>query len=75
MVASVFAHTGHMTKEEAREVSGLEESHFEEVFDQAGKVAEKIMKAEGNKADKVLEHFAEMFDKYTNEFTAYFRAF
>lgn len=29
--ASVFAHAGHITKEEAHEISGLEKKEFEKV--------------------------------------------
>ena len=31
--ASVFAHAGHITKEEAKEISGLADHEFEEAYD------------------------------------------
>lgn len=30
VICAYFAHTGYLTKEEARELCGLDESHFEE---------------------------------------------
>ena len=38
--ASVFAHHGHITKEEAKEISGLEDHEFEDAYDLC---AEKAM--------------------------------
>lgn len=64
LLASVFAHTGHITKEEAKEISGLEDHHFEQVFTKAGNIAEKVMAHEGNKMEKLLEHYAEEIDEY-----------
>ncbi len=31
--ASVFSHAGHISKEEAKEISGLDDSSFEEVYE------------------------------------------
>ena len=66
--ASVFAHTGHISKEQAREISGLEESDFEKVYAKAAGIADKVIKAEGNKMDRFLEHFAKEIDEYLKEF-------
>ena len=43
LLAAVFAHTGHITKDEAKEISGLEDHHFEQVYEKASKVAENMM--------------------------------
>lgn len=66
--ASVFAHTGHITKEQAREISGLAEKDFEKVYSKAARVASKLDKAEGNKMDHFLNHFAKEIDEYVKEF-------
>lgn len=66
--ASVFAHTGHITKEQAKEISGLAEKDFEKVYAKASKIADKITKAEGNKMDHFLNHFAKEIDEYVKEF-------
>jgi ElaB/YqjD/DUF883 family membrane-anchored ribosome-binding protein len=66
--ASVFSHAGHISKEEAKEISGLDDSSFEEVYEKASNVAEKLMKASGDKTDKFLDHFAEEIDEWMKEF-------
>ena len=66
--ASVFAHAGHISKEEAKEISGLDETSFEKAYGKASNIAEKLMKTEGKKADKFLEHFAEEIDEWMKEF-------
>jgi hypothetical protein len=66
--ASVFAHAGHISKEEAKEISGLDETNFEKAYGKASNIAEKLMKTEGNKTDKFLEHFAEEIDEWMKEF-------
>lgn len=68
VLASAFAHAGHITKEEAQEISGLPAHDFEKVYDKASNIAEKVMKHEGNKMDKFLEHFAKEIDEYVAHF-------
>jgi hypothetical protein len=66
--ASVFAHAGHITKNDAQEISGLNDHEFEKAYDRASNIAEKAMQAEGKKMDKFLEHFAEEINQYTEHF-------
>ncbi len=66
--ASAFAHAGHITKEEAKEISGLADHDFEKVYAKASNIAENVMQHEGNKMDKFLEHFAKAIDEYVAEF-------
>jgi hypothetical protein len=66
--ASVFSHAGHISKEDAKEISGLDDSSFEEAYAKASNVAEKLMKASGDKTDKFLDHFAEEIDEWMKEF-------
>ncbi len=70
--ASVFAHTGHISKEEAKEISGLDDHHFEKAYDKAGNIAEKLLDAEGKKMDKFLDHFAKEIEEHMDKFSAYF---
>jgi hypothetical protein len=65
---SVFAHAGHLTKKEAKEMSGLDDAAFDKAYKKAGKIADKVMKAEGNKMDKFLEHFGKEIDQFAKSF-------
>ena len=62
--ASVFAHSGHITKEEAKEISGLPDHEFEKAYNKASDIAEKVMQHEGDKMDKFLEHFAKAIEEH-----------
>lgn len=64
ILSSVFAHTGHITKDEAKEISGLDDSAFEEVFEKASNVADKFLETEGKKLDKFSEHFGKEVEAY-----------
>ena len=66
--ASVFAHAGHITKEEAKEISGLADHEFEKAYDKGNSISEKMMEAGGKKMDKFLEHFAKEIEEYTAHF-------
>jgi hypothetical protein len=66
--ASVFAHTGHITKEQAKEISGLAEKDFEKVYSKAARIADKLDKTEGDKMNHFLNHFAKEIDEYVKEF-------
>ena len=66
--AAVFAHTGHISKDEARQISGLDQGAFEEVYQKAARIAEKIMNAESNKMDAFLAHFGQEIDAWLKHF-------
>lgn len=66
--ASAFAHAGHITKDEAKEISGLADHEFEKVYSKASTIADKVIRHEGNKMDKFLEHFAKEIDEYVAHF-------
>jgi hypothetical protein len=66
--ASVFAHAGHITKEEAKEISGLPDHEFEKAYEKASNITEKVMQHEGEKMDKFLEHFAKEIEKYMEHY-------
>jgi ribosome recycling factor len=64
VLASVFAHAGHITKDDAKEISGLSDHEFEKAYDKASNITEDVMHHEGEKMDKFLEHFAKEIDQY-----------
>jgi hypothetical protein len=66
--SSVFAHLGHISKEEAHEISGLEDHEFEKTYDKASKIADSVMQHEGDKMDKFLEHMAKEIDNYFDHY-------
>ena len=66
--ASVFAHAGHISKKEAKEISGLEDHEFEKAYEKASSIAENVMQHEGEKMDKFLEHFAKEIEAYMEHF-------
>jgi len=68
VLAAVFAHTGHISKEDAKEISGLDDSTFEEAYQKASTIADKVMKAPGNKMDAFLTHYAKVIDELTKSF-------
>ena len=66
--AAAFAHAGHISKEEAKEISGLDEHEFEKVYAKASNIADKVIQHQGNKMDKFLEHFGKEIDEYVAHF-------
>ena len=62
--ASVFAHAGHITKDEAKEISGLDDQSFDEAYLEASSIADKFMDDEGQKMDKFIEHFGTKMEEY-----------
>ena len=63
VLASIFSHSGHITKEEAKEISGLDDHKFEHAYSKASDIAEKIMKHGDDKMDKFLDHFGKEIDE------------
>jgi len=68
VLASVFAHAGHITKEEAREISALADHEFETAYGKASEITEKVMKVEGDKVERFLQHFQEEIEAYMEHF-------
>jgi hypothetical protein len=50
--ASVFAHAGHITKEEAKEISDLADHEFEKAYDSTSNIAENVIQGEGEKMER-----------------------
>ena len=68
VLASVFAHHGHISREEAKEISGLEDHEFDHVYEKAANIADRVMQAESGKIEKFLEHFGKEIDDFMKEF-------
>lgn len=66
--AAVFAHTGHITREEAQKMSGLSPSEFDKVYEKAARVAAKVQAAETNKVERFLNELGEEIDDYMGKF-------
>ena len=66
--ASVFVHDGHISKEEAKEISGLTDHEFNEAYDAAANITEKTMRAKGKKMDTFLEHFDKEIEQDTDHY-------
>lgn len=64
VLASIFAHTGHISKKDAQEISNLDDSAFEEVFLKASRIAERFLQA----GESRMDHFAEDFGKEIEEY-------
>jgi orotate phosphoribosyltransferase-like protein len=61
--ASMFAHAGHITKEEAKEISGMTDHEFEKAYDKASFIADKVVKSGDSKMDKFMDHLAKEVEK------------
>jgi hypothetical protein len=66
--ASVFAHAGHITKEEAMEISGLADHEFDKAYEAAAGITEKTLQSQGDKMDRFLEHFANEIKQYMDHY-------
>ena len=64
LIASVFSHAGHISRNEAKEISGLEGDEFERVYAKAAGIAEKVMQSEGNKTEAFLAQVGKEIDAY-----------
>jgi hypothetical protein len=68
LFAAVFAHTGHISKEDAREISGLDAGAFEEVYQKASTIADEVMKSKGKKMGAFLTHYGKEVDEWLKHF-------
>ncbi len=70
--ASMFAHAGHVTKEEAKEISGMADYEFEKAYDKASAIVDNVVKSGDNRVGKFMEHLAEEVDKDITEYRKIF---
>ena len=68
IMTSIFSHIGHISKEEAKNISDLGENEFNEAYEKAAGISDRILKAEGNKMDAFMEHFAKEIDAYFSHY-------
>ena len=47
--ASVFAHSGHISKKDAKKISGLDETSFKKAYGKASNIGERLMETERKK--------------------------
>lgn len=66
--ASIFAHAGHITKEEAKEISGMADHEFEKAYEKASDITEKAVKSGDSKMEKLLDHLAKEVEKHIEGF-------
>lgn len=67
VLASIFAHTGHITKDDAKEISGLDDNAFEEVFEKASRIADKFLNKESKKLEPFIDEFGKEIEDYVHE--------
>jgi hypothetical protein len=66
--AAMFAHAGHITKEEAKEISGMADQDFEKAYEKASVIADKVGKSDDGKIEKFLDHLAKEVEKDISNF-------
>ena len=71
VVCAYFVHTGHLTKEEAKEMSGLSDDAFEEAYAKAGNVFAKIGSEPDNGVNKLFNNLAHEVDEYMKHISGY----
>jgi hypothetical protein len=71
VVCAYFAHTGYLTREEAKELCGLDETHFEEAYAKAGNIFSKIGTAPDKGVSKLFEHLSKEVDEYMKHISGY----
>ena len=65
VIASVFSHTGYISKEEAKEISGMNDNEFEKAYAKASVISQNIINSKGNKVDAFISHIAKEIDDYS----------
>jgi hypothetical protein len=64
-----FVHTGQLSKEEAQKMSGLDDTHFNEAYHKAGKIAAKV--GDDKNVAKLYNHLAEEVEEYMKKISGY----
>ena len=67
--ASLFAHAGHISKEEAKEISGMPDDEFEKAYEKASEIADKALESGDRKMKKFMDHLAEEVEKDISGFS------
>ena len=59
----IFAYRPHIERRREK-ISGLGENEFNEAYEKAAGIGDRILKTEGNKMDAFVEHFVKEVDEY-----------
>lgn len=70
VLASVFAHTGKISKEEAKEMAGVDDKEFESLYAKASNIVSKLEKYEKveDRYDNFAKHLQEEIDEFVKKF-------
>ncbi len=70
VMSGVFVHTGNLSKEEAMDMTGMDEAEFKTVYDKAANVVKKLESYDtaAEKYDKFSEHLWEELQEYVKKF-------
>ncbi|OEU66573.1 MAG: hypothetical protein BA863_13600 [Desulfovibrio sp. S3730MH75] len=70
VLSGVFVHTGNLSKEEAMDMTGMDEAEFKTVYDKAANVVKKLESYDtaAEKYDKFSEHLWEELQEYVKKF-------
>ncbi|WP_031481985.1 hypothetical protein [Maridesulfovibrio frigidus] len=70
VMSGVFVHTGNLSKEEAMEMTGMDEAEFKTVYDKAANVVKKLESYDSaaEKYDKFSKHLWEELQEYVEKF-------
>lgn len=71
VVCAYFAHTGYLTREEAKELCGLDETLFEEAYRKAGNIFGKIGTEPDKGVSKLFAHMSQEVDEYMKHISGY----
>lgn len=71
VICAYFVHAGHLTLEEAKEISGLDEEHFQQAYDKASTLFAKIGSEPDKGLTKLFASLGEEVDEYMKRISAY----
>ncbi|KHK02775.1 hypothetical protein [Desulfovibrio sp. TomC] len=71
VICAYFAHTGYLTREEAKELCGLEDSGFEEAYKKAGNIFAKVGSEPDKGVSKLFTHLSHEVDEYMKHISGY----
>ncbi len=71
VICAYFAHTGYLSREEAKELCGLEDTAFEEAYKKAGNIFSKIGSEPDKGVSKLFVHLSQEVDEYMKHISGY----
>jgi hypothetical protein len=64
VISAYFVLAGHLTREEAKGISGLDEAHFEQAYAKAGNIFNQIGSEPDKGLSKLFNHLGVEVDEY-----------